>query len=346
MADLLSGSTPLAEFTTLRIGGPADNLAIARTEEELIEEVRRADAESTPVLIVSGGSNMLVADEGFRGTAVVVATRGIEAEESGEGVDLRVAAGQSWDALVAHAVGQGWSGVEMLSGIPGLAGAAPVQNIGAYGVEIASAITGVRAFDRRTGQVVTFSPGDCRFGYRTSVFKQEQGRHVVLTVDLHLDRRPLSTPVAYSELAHRLDVGIGARVPLGDARRTVMELRRSKGMVLDETDHDTWSAGSFFTNPVVSAEAAAALPPGAPRFPQPDGSIKTSAAWLIDHAGFHKGYGEGPAALSSKHVLALTNRGDATAQDILALARLIRDGVRAAYGIALEPEPTFVGLSL
>ena len=336
----------LADFTTFRIGGPADAMVVARTEEDLIEAVRRADADSTPLLVVSGGSNMLVADEGFRGAAVLVATRGIEIEESSEGVDLRVAAGEPWDSLVARAVDQGWSGVEMLSGIPGLAGAAPIQNIGAYGAEVASVVTGVRAFDRRTSHVVAFESEDCRFGYRTSVFKQERDRYVVLTVDLHLGIGPSSAPIAYAELARHLGVEAATRVPLADARRSVLELRRGKGMVLDETDHDTWSAGSFFTNPIISPETASSLPPETPRFPQPDGSVKTSAAWLIDHAGFHKGYGEGPAALSTKHVLALTNRGGATAEDVLALARRIRDGVRARYGIALEPEPTLVGLTL
>ena len=346
MADVISYSRTLAEHTTFRIGGPADRLVVARTEEELIETVRRADSESIPVLIVSGGSNMLVADEGFRGTAVVVATEGIEAEESSDGVDLHAAAGESWDCLVARAVDQGWSGVEMLSGIPGLVGAAPVQNIGAYGAEVASVITGVRAFDRHTSTVVRFEPEECLFGYRTSVFKRERDRYVVLTVDLHLDLDPFSTPVQYDELARQLRVEIVSRVSLVDARQAVLELRRGKGMVLDESDHDTWSAGSFFTNPIIPANAADSLPPEAPRFPQPDGSIKTSAAWLIDHAGFHKGYGTPPATLSTKHVLALTNRGGATASDILALARTIRVGVRARYGITLEPEPLLVGLSL
>ena len=339
-------SRTLAGFTTLRIGGEADTLVVARTEEDLIGTVRQADAHSTPVLIISGGSNMLIADGGFRGTAVVVATDGIEASPCHGGVRLRVAAGEPWDSLVAHTVDQNWSGLEMLSGIPGLVGAAPVQNIGAYGAEVASAITEVRALDRHTSTIVHFTPENCRFGYRTSVFKQEHDRYVVLGVEFHLRFDTSSTPIGYAELARHLGVDAGARVPLADARRAVLELRRSKGMVLDETDHDTWSAGSFFTNPVINADAAAALPPGAPRFPQPDGSVKTSAAWLIDHAGFHKGYGSGPATLSTKHVLALTNRGGATAQDILALARAIRDGVRTSYGITLEPEPTFVGLSL
>jgi len=346
MADVIPYSRTLAEHTTLRIGGPADTLVVARTEEELIDAVRQADAESTPVLIVSGGSNMLVADEGFRGTAVVVATQGVATHESPLGVTLKVAAGEPWDSLVGLTVDMGWHGVEMLSGIPGLVGAAPVQNIGAYGAEVASAITKVQVFDRRTGSMTFFTHDECHFGYRTSVFKEEHDRYVVLTVYLHLDLGSSSTPVAYAELAHQLGVEIGARVPLADARRAVLDLRRGKGMVLDESDHDTWSAGSFFTNPIISPDVAGFLPPEAPRFPQPDGTIKTSAAWLIDHAGFHKGYGTGPAALSTKHVLALTNRGGATASDVLTLARTIRDGVRATYGITLEPEPTLVGLTM
>ena len=337
---------PLADFTTLRIGGPADRLVIAHTEEDLIEAVRQADCDAVPLLIVSGGSNMLVADEGFPGTAVVVATGGIAAQVADGGVDLRVAAGEPWDGLVAHTVSRGWSGLEMLSGIPGLAGAAPVQNIGAYGADVSLVITGIRVFDRRLNQVATFTPTECRFGYRTSVFKQEYGRYIVLSVDVRLAVDEVSSPIAYAELARHLDVDLGTRAPLADVRKAVLELRRSKGMVLNEADHDTWSAGSFFTNPIVDAAAAAALPGDAPRFPQPDGTVKTSAAWLIDHAGFHKGYGTGPAALSTKHVLALTNRGGATAEDILDLARTIRDGVRTLYGITLTPEPVFVGLSL
>ena len=346
MADLPPPSRLLADHTTFRIGGPADNLVVARTERELVTTVRRADADSTPVLIISGGSNMLIADEGFRGTAVVVATEGIEASPSHQGVRLKVAAGESWDCLVEHTVDQGWSGLEMLSGIPGLVGAAPVQNIGAYGAEVASVITTIRAFDRQTSTIVYFTPDDCHFGYRTSVFKQVHDRYVVLTVELHLSFDPTSTPIAYAELARHLGVETGTRVPLADARRAVLELRRGKGMVLDPSDHDTWSAGSFFTNPIISPEMAASLPPEAPRFPQPDGSVKTSAAWLIDHAGFHKGYGTSHATLSTKHVLALTNRGDATAEDILWLARTIRDGVHTQYGITLEPEPILVGLWL
>jgi len=338
-------SRTLAEFTTLRIGGPARHLVVARTEEDLVETVRRADADSTPVLIVSGGSNMLVADEGFPGTAVVVATQGITESVSTDGVDLSVAAGQSWDGLVAHTVAQGWSGLEMLSGVPGLVGAGPVQNIGAYGAEIASSVSRIRAFDRHTGQMVVFGANECSFGYRTSIFKQEQGRYLVLEVDFHLTQDALSAPIAYADLARHLGVELGDRAPLADVRRAVLEVRRSKSTVLDAADHDTWSAGSFFTNPIVDPTVAESLPPEAPRFAQPDGSVKTSAAWLIEHAGFHKGYGTGAARLSTKHVLVLTNRGGATAKDILTLAHTISDAVHAQYGISLYPEPMLVGLT-
>ena len=341
----MENSLRLADWTTFRIGGAADRVVVARTDDEVIATVRDADASGTPLLVVSGGSNMLVADEGFRGTVLVIATTGITVNCT-DTVDLCVAAGEPWDDLVKRAVKEGWSGLEMLSGIPGLVGAAPVQNIGAYGAEVASVVRRIRAYDRTTGQVTILEPADCRFGYRTSLFKQATGRYIVLSVDLRLRPSDQSAPIEYAELARHLSVEVGDTSPISEVRQAVLELRRGKGMVLDATDHDTWSAGSFFTNPVITPASAATLPESAPRFPQPDGSIKTSAAWLIDHAGFPKGYGTGPARLSSKHVLALTNRGDATAQDILTLARTIRERVRTTYGITLDPEPLLVGLTL
>ena len=341
----MDDSLRLADWTTFRIGGPADRIVVARTDDEVIATAREADSAGTPLLVVSGGSNMLVADEGFRGTALVITTTGVTVNCT-DTVDLCVAAGEPWDDLVKRAVNEGWSGLEMLSGIPGLVGAAPVQNIGAYGAEVASVVRRVRAYDRATGQITTLEPADCRFGYRRSLFKQATGRYIVLSVDLRLRLFEQSAPIEYAELARHLSVEVGGTAPITEVRRAVLELRRGKGMVLDESDHDTWSAGSFFTNPVITADAAAALPESAPRFPQPDGSIKTSAAWLIDHAGFDKGYGTGPARLSSKHVLALTNRGDATAQDIITLARAIRERVRTTYGISLDPEPLLVDLTL
>ena len=344
---VIPSSTTLADFTTFHIGGPADRVVVVHTEQEFMDTLREADANSTEILIISGGSNMLICDEGFRGTVVVVATHGVIVDESAcAGAYLSVAAGESWDDLVAETVARGWTGLEMLSGIPGLVGAAPIQNIGAYGAEIASSIARVRTFDRQTQQVTTFYPAEAHFGYRTSIFKQEPGRYAILSVDFQLKIGTVSRPIHYGELAQYLGVDIGDKVPLAHLREAVLALRRSKGMVLDTNDHDTWSVGSFFTNPIIGADQAEALPADAPRFTQDDGQIKTSAAWLIDHAGFSKGYGQGAATLSTKHVLALTNRGTATASDVIVLANQIREGVRRTYGITLEPEPIFVGLSL
>jgi UDP-N-acetylmuramate dehydrogenase len=337
----------LADLTTCRVGGPARTVVTATTEAELIDAVTSADARGEPVLVLGGGSNVVVADAGFPGTVVLVRHRGLTlAPETCGGPYVTVAAGEVWDDVVAHAVAEEWAGLETLSGIPGRAGASPVQNVGAYGAEVAETIARVRTFDRRTGRVATFMPGDCGFGYRTSRFKREPDRHVILSVDYQLRSGSLSAPIRYAELAAALGVAPGGRAPLGAVRAAVLELRRGKGMVLDPADHDTWSAGSFFTNPVVTPEAAAALPADAPRYPQPDGRVKTSAAWLIDHAGFAKGYGSGPARLSTKHVLALTNRGGATAADFLQLARQVRAGVAARFGVTLEPEPVLVGCSL
>ena len=346
---------PIRDYTTLRLGGPARRFVEATTEAELLREVRAADEAGTPLLVLGGGSNVVVADEGFDGTVVHVATRGVHVEgEDGldprepacGGVVVRVAAGEDWDALVLRAVTLGWVGVEALSGIPGSVGATPIQNVGAYGQEVADTVARVRTWDRREGRMRTFAAADCGFGYRHSRFKAEPGRFVVLEVTFQLRTGDLSAPVAYAELARRLGVEQGQRAPLVEVREAVLALRGSKGMVLAVDDHDTWSAGSFFTNPVLDAEAAAALPEGAPRFPAPDGRVKSSAAWLIDHAGFGKGHGDGPARLSTKHSLALTNRGGATTQDLLALAREVRDGVREAFGVELVNEPVLVGCSL
>jgi UDP-N-acetylmuramate dehydrogenase len=337
----------LADLTTLRLGGPALTLVEATTAEELVAAVRDADASGDPVLLVAGGSNLVVADEGFAGTVVRVATRGVRVEEDTcGGAVVTVAAGETWDDLVDRAVGSGWIGVEALSGIPGSVGATPVQNVGAYGQEVAQTVASVRCWDRREGAVRTFFAADCGFGYRTSRFKRDPGRYLVLEVTFQLRLGDLGAPVRYAELARALGVEPGERAPATAVRDAVLGLRRGKGMVLDEDDHDTWSAGSFFTNPVLSAEEARGLPEGAPRWEQPDGSVKTSAAWLIEHAGFTKGYGEGPVGLSTKHTLALTNRGGATTKQLLALAAEIRAGVLAAFGVLLENEPVLVGCSL
>ena len=339
-------SERLADHTTLRLGGPAAAWVRTETEEQLVAAVTEADADGRPVLVLGGGSNLVVADEGFSGTVVEVATLGIhpEADLCG-GAVVTVAAGEDWDALVARTVREGWVGLEALSGIPGSVGATPVQNVGAYGQEVADTIARVRVLDRLEGRVRTFFHGDCAFGYRTSRFKREPGRFVVLTVTFQLRLGDRAAPVRYAELARTLGVELGERPPLAAVREAVLRLRSGKGMVLDDADPDTWSAGSFFTNPVVDP---ASLPDGAPAWPQPDGRVKTSAAWLIDRAGYGKGYAGpgGRVSLSTKHTLALTNRGDARTTDLLALAREVREGVAERFGIVLENEPVLVGCRL
>lgn len=337
----------LARHTTLRLGGPAAHYVEAETEAALVEAVRSADEAGEPVLLVAGGSNLVVADDGFPGTVVKVATRGVDVDQDAcSGATVRVAAGEDWDAFVARTVEEGWIGVEALSGIPGSVGATPIQNVGAYGQEVAQTIASVRCWDRREGAVRTIAAADCGFGYRTSRFKQDPGRFLVLSVTFQLRLGDLGAPVRYAELARTLGVEPGERVGLARVREAVLGLRRGKGMVLDPDDHDTWSAGSFFTNPVLDGERAAALPEGAPRWTQPDGRVKTSAAWLIEHAGFGKGHGNERVALSSKHTLALTNRGGGTTEDLLVLAREIRDGVEQRFGVRLENEPVLVGCAL
>ncbi|HEX6921470.1 MAG TPA: UDP-N-acetylmuramate dehydrogenase [Actinomycetes bacterium] len=337
---------PLAGRTTLRLGGAARRLVEAETEAELVDLVRAADAAGDRLLLLGGGSNLVVADTGFDGLVVQVATRGTRQEEVGGRVRLTAAAGEPWDALVADAVADGLAGVEALSGIPGLVGATPIQNVGAYGQEVAQTVVSVRVLDRRSGEVRELSPPECAFTYRHSVFKGNHD-HVVLAVTFALEPSGEGAPVRYAELARRLGVAVGERAPLPDVRAAVLDLRRGKGMVLDPDDHDTWSAGSFFTNPVLPAEVAdRLLPADAPRWPELDGRVKTSAAWLIERSGFSKGYGEGPARVSAKHTLALTNRGGARTDDLLALAREIRAGVRARFGIELVNEPVLVGCSL
>ena len=338
----------LADHTTLRLGGPAARWVRATTDDELVAAVGEADAAGEPVLVLGGGSNLVVSDEGFAGTVVEIATRGVTSDVDNDdascgGVLVTVAAGESWDDLVAQAVEREWIGVEALSGIPGSVGATPIQNVGAYGQEVSQTIASVRVWDRKLRGLRTFANADCGFGYRTSRFKADPGRHVVLSVTFQFRQGDLGEPVAYAELARTLRVDPGARAPLADVRRAVLGLRAGKGMVLDPADHDTWSAGSFFTNPVVPPDA---VPDGAPAWPQPDGLVKTSAAWLIEQAGFAKGHGTDRAALSGKHPLALTNRGGATTADLLALAREVRGGVEEAFGIRLVNEPVLVGVEL
>lgn len=343
--------THLAELTTLRVGGPAGRISRAASATELIAAAAEADDSDTPLLLVGGGSNLLVSDEGFPGQVVVIASDAVGVRPDGDSVLVTAEAGVVWDELVARAVAEGWSGIEALSGIPGSVGATPIQNVGAYGQEVSSTIVEVVVWDRRAREVRRLAGADCGFGYRHSRFKADPTACVVLEVTFRLAVDPLGAPVRYAELARTLGVEPGQRAPLADVRLAVLGLRAGKGMVLDAADHDTWSAGSFFTNPVLSAAEAGGLPVDAPRYAQPDDTVKTSAAWLIERAGFPKGFalpadGAAPASLSTKHTLALTNRGTATAADLLALARHVQAGVEARFGIRLVNEPVLVNCSL
>jgi UDP-N-acetylmuramate dehydrogenase len=344
---------PLAPLTTFRLGGPAARLITAETDAEVVEVVRAADTSGAPLLVIGGGSNLVIGDRGFAGTALRIATRGFELC----GTALELAAGEVWTDAVARTVAEGLAGIECLAGIPGSAGATPIQNVGAYGQEVSSTLTEVVAYDRTTGRTVTLAGADCGFSYRHSRFKAEPDRFVVLRVRFELeDAGGLSAPVTYPETARVLGVEAGDRVPASTVRETVLKLRAGKGMVLDPEDHDTWSAGSFFTNPILDegqfaafrARVHARLGPAAapPAFPVGEGYTKTSAAWLIDRAGFAKGYGTGPARISTKHTLALTNRGGATTGDLLALAREVVAGVHGAFGVTLVNEPVTVGVRL
>ena len=360
--------TTLADLTTLRVGGSIARLVPATSADSLVEAVRAADASGAPLLVVGGGSNLLASDEPFEGTVVDVQpfaeVASIIHEDSDGSAIVRAGAGTVWDEFVSWTLAQGLSGVEALSGIPGTVGASPVQNVGAYGHEVSETISSVEAYDRLTGDVVRLLPGDLGFAYRSSVIKRSvgeaglngrpwgpTGRWVVLSVDFCFERSPLSAPVMYSELARRLGVEVSERADASLVRSTVLGLRRGKGMVLDAEDHDTWSAGSFFTNPILPEAVAASLPEDAPRFKAGEGLVKTSAAWLIDHAGCAKGFhlpeaGDPPrASLSTKHVLALTNRGGASSADIEALARAVRERVYDAFGVTLVPEPVTVGIT-
>lgn len=340
-------STLLADHTTMRVGGPAKRFLVAETADDLVRLVTECDEAGEPVLILGGGSNVLVADEGFDGTVIRMGITGVNADVSGcGGAVVRVGAGENWDDFVEYAISQEWSGPEALSGIPGSVGATPIQNVGAYGNEVASFVYSVRTFDRQTKQFKTFAAGECDFSYRNSIFKQNPGRWVVVEVAFQFPLGSLSAPILYGELAKRLDVEVGARVDSKSVRETVLEIRGSKGMVLDTADHDTWSAGSFFTNPILPEEETAMLPADAPRFPAGPGLVKSSAAWLIQHSGFEKGHRRGNAGLSTKHVLALTNRGGASAAELVELAREVRDGVAERMGVTLVPEVNIVGSTL
>jgi UDP-N-acetylmuramate dehydrogenase len=327
----------LADYTTLGLGGPAGSFVTATTDAELL------DAARDGALILGGGSNLVVADEGFPGTVVRVATRGMVFEPGpGETVDVTVAAGEPWDEVVAATVAEGLAGLECLSGIPGSTGATPIQNVGAYGREVADVITEVRVND-------TVLPNDaCGFSYRTSIFKRAPGRYVVLGVTFRLPRAKLSAPIDYPDLAAELGLERGERAPTAETRDAVIAVRKRKGMVIDPADPDTRSAGSFFTNPMITTEQFGRLAAShdVPSYPAGDGLVKIPAAWLIQHAGFPKGYAAHGARISTKHTLALTNPGNATTAGLLALARDIRDAVEVGFGVTLTPEPTLVATTL
>lgn len=351
-------NVPLASLTTLRLGGPARRLVAPDREEALVDAVREIDSKGGRLLLLGGGSNLVVADEGFDGTVIHIETRGIDLAQATGGDDrvhVTAAAGESWDLFVARCVAEGLSGVECLAGIPGRVGAVPMQNVGAYGQDVSDTIVRVRTWDRAARRVTDFDREACRFSYRNSTFRGREG-HVILAVTFALAKSASSKPIRYAELARALGVREGEPAPLAKVSDTVIALRRGKGMVLDASDPDTTSAGSFFTNPVVDAPGLARVQERAtkvlgagesmPIFPERDGQSKLSAGWLIERSGFAKGYAAGPVAISSKHALALTNRGNATTRDLLALARSIRQGVDAKFGVLLENEPVFVGISL
>jgi UDP-N-acetylmuramate dehydrogenase len=318
-------------------------LSVVADPDEAVATVRTAQANGEPVLILAGGSNVVISDAGFPGHVVLLRTRGVEViDRADHHVTVRVAAGEPWDGFVAGTVAEGFAGVECLSGIPGSAGATPIQNVGAYGQEVAQTIVAVRAYDRSADRTVTMSPVECGFAYRSSVFKHND-RWLVLHVDFRLAVSAESAPIRYAELARQLGVEVGDRVPLQQARDTVLKLRAGKGMVLDADDHDTWSVGSFFTNPVLDVLPEA----GMPHWPAEGGRVKIPAAWLIERAGFGKGFTRGGGvAVSAKHTLALTNRGEGTTEALLDLARVIRDGVRDRFGIELHPEPVLINCVL
>ncbi len=337
----------LSDWTTLRVGGPAGAFVEVPDVASLSGALRQAEAEDVPVLVLGGGSNVVVADEGFPGTVVRIAMTGVRFQPEVDGVIAHVGAGEDWSALVSRFVAEGLSGTECLSGIPGLAGATPVQNVGAYGQDVSETITSVTAWDRRARSLTRMTPADCRFSYRDSLFKRNP-RYVVTEVAFDLRRSRSSGPLRYGELARRLGIAVGKTAPLGETAGAVIELRRAKGMVLEADDPDSRSVGSFFTNPVLDEarmRELLKLAPDVPRFGEERGT-KVPAAWLVERSGFARGYRKGGAAISSKHALALTVLDGGSASDLVALARDVRDGVMQRFGVRLEPEPVLVGAHL
>ena len=337
--------TELSKYTSLRVGGPATKIVQVSTEAQIIAAIE--EAGDTPILIMGGGTNVLIADKGFEGTVIRISNNSVQSEvDACSGATLTIGAGEDWDSFVQTTINSGFAGLETLSGIPGTVGAAPIQNIGAYGHEVSEFITRVRTYDRELKEIYTFTNSQCEFTYRNSHFKAHPGRYVVLEVQFQLRIGEFSDPITYLELSKKLGIEPGDKASVVATRQAVLELRASKGMLLSPDDHDSWSAGSFFTNPIVSQQAADGLPDAAPKWPLNDGRVKISAAWLIENAGMHKGDEVGGARISTKHVLALTNSGDATAADIAELARRARDQVRERFGITLEAEVNLIGIEI
>lgn len=335
----------LHDYTSLRVGGPAKNFVEVGTESEIIAAIEAAG--DSAVLIIGSGSNLLIADSGYEGTVIRISNNLCESEiDACSGATLTIGAGEDWDTFVATTIARGFAGLETLSGIPGTVGAAPIQNIGAYGHEVSEFITRVRTYDRTAKAIKTFTNAECEFEYRSSVFKRNPGRFVVLSVQFQIRIGEMSSPITYAELAKKLGIAVGDKAPVIDTRKAVMELRASKGMLLNPDDRDSWSAGSFFTNPIISTDLASTLPESAPRWPLANGRVKTSAAWLIENSGIDKGQSHGGARVSTKHVLALTNSGNATAEELVQLAREVRSAVQAKFGITLEAEVNLVGITL
>jgi len=337
--------TELSKYTSLRVGGPATKIVQVSTEAQIIAAIE--EAGNTPILIMGGGTNVLIADKGFEGTVIRISNNSVQSEvDACSGATLTIGAGEDWDSFVQTTINSGFAGLETLSGIPGTVGAAPIQNIGAYGHEVSEFITRVRTYDRQLKEIYTFTNSQCEFTYRNSYFKAHPGRYVVLEVQFQLRIGEFSDPITYLELSKKLGIEPGDKASVIATRAAVLELRASKGMLLSPDDRDSWSAGSFFTNPIISQQAADALPDAAPKWPLNDGRVKISAAWLIENAGIHKGDEVGGARISTKHVLALTNSGHATAADIAELARRARDQVREVFGITLEAEVNLIGIEI
>ena len=337
--------TELSKYTSFRVGGPATKIVQVSTQAQIIAAIE--DAGDTPILIMGGGTNVLIADKGFEGTVIRISNNSVQSEvDACSGATLTIGAGEDWDSFVQTTITSGFAGLETLSGIPGTVGASPIQNIGAYGHEVSEFVTRVRSYDRQEKAIKTFTNSECQFSYRNSYFKAHPGRYVVLDVQFQLRRGEFSDPITYLELAKKLGVELGDKASVIATREAVLQLRASKGMLLTADDHDSWSAGSFFTNPIISQQIADTLPNAAPKWPLNDGRVKISAAWLIENAGIHKGDEVGGARISTKHVLALTNSGDATASDIAELAKRARNQVKEIFGISLEAEVNLVGIEI